>query len=513
MSSIRDNTSKDSSRPTSSFDSSAFGSRPASSFDSSAFGSRPASAFDKHADSRRDKDQDTPGTSGYSAVSDDSLEKEGHDLDETRPVGVLNLEDSIQDVQAYRLLGTCFNNKHQHLHKQGTHPDGGNPQQQNELINHEFRAMDATAGQGMNKGHEEQQLTGWPVAVTGREEAGSRREASRSPSPMLERAGFKKPRDRQGWYYSRPHATYPASASWGPNPVEMGRGRQSGRNHLAKFGDDPTPRLKWHLMIRNAKEEHNNATVRAYPDPKVVPVPARTSLKEMCERYPRHVWGTGLRLFGCEQWGAKEIWELLPRDYRLESAAQRPWNYLQAAMGRELDKVAAEEGTPRVKKPDPKRRRTPPESGESDSFGDIAMAMTMTEPARKRQRSEQDLGPAMDDLMQWSHEEQGRSLSSFAMRLLAERFEYQMADDQNRGAIMAEFWSRQLSQYADEIERQHQQPGGGQDMMIADLPALAGRVEEMVRRLRPREDPERWRFEAWRLVWLKLREKSASLML
>ncbi|RMZ80981.1 hypothetical protein DV738_g2384, partial [Chaetothyriales sp. CBS 135597] len=305
--------------------------------------SRPTSSSGDQADSGHGNYQDTPGTSGYSAAGDDSLGKEAHGLGrETRPTDLLDLEHNIQDGQNYRSLGTCFNNKQQ----QAIGLDGGKLQQQNELTNN-----NVLLGQEMGKAHEEQQqLTGWPVAARGRTQAGSRREATRpgrSPSPMQERAGLKKPRERQGWYYSRRHETYPVSASWGLNPVEMGRGRQSGRNHLAKFGNDPTPRLKWALIIRNTKEEQNNATARAYPDPKAVPVPARTSLKEMCEKYPRHVWGTGLRLFGCEQWGAREIWQLLPRDYRLESAAQRPWNYLQAAMGRELDKVAAEEGKPR----------------------------------------------------------------------------------------------------------------------------------------------------------------------
>ncbi|RMZ85322.1 hypothetical protein DV736_g6585, partial [Chaetothyriales sp. CBS 134916] len=557
---------------------------------------RPTNSFGEEADSRHIDNQGTARTIEQSAAGDrvcsGSLRKRfGDSADETTSAPFLSLREDFQDLQVYQCLGTCFNENQQ----QATRLDAGSPTHQNGLMNNGYGEMNALVPQEVKEEERERQSV-FPLSVaeSARTEARSQRDASRSPSPMMERPGLKKPRERQGWYYSRPHATYPASANWGPNPVEIGRGRQSGRNHLAKFGDDPTPRLKWALIIRNPKDEHNNPVVRAYPNPRLVPVPARTSLKEMCEKYPRHVWGTGLRVFGCEQWGAKEIWQLLPQDYRLESAAQRPWNYLQAAMGRELDKVAAEEGRPRIKKQDAKRRRRLG-SGGSDSFSDQT-----PEPARKRQRVDDDssplrgqagqmqtqvrvmslvdrtrpqqeaqkagvdqqtavewrpsaavgtyigvpvpqrqvsglmgaatamaayslasiptwggapaiaLHPTVDDFIEWSHDEQGRSLGSFAMRLLEERVEYQMASDRARGTMMAEFWRRQLTEYGNEIRRQHQQEESQE--LIADLPTLGRTVEEMMRRLRPQDSEEQWRFEAWRLVWLKFREKGASLV-
>ncbi|RMZ81271.1 hypothetical protein DV737_g2618, partial [Chaetothyriales sp. CBS 132003] len=561
-------------------------------------------SLDEEADSPHTDNQGASITSGQSAAGDfvcsGSLRAPFGDLaDGTTAAPFSSFQDDFQDLQVYQSLGTCFNDKQQ----QATSLDTGNPVQQNGVMNNGYGEMSTLAGREVKEEQGERQSVAFSVGESVRTEVQSRGDASRSPSPMLERAGFKKPREREGWYYSRPHETYPASANWGPDAVEMGRGRQSGRNHLAKFGDDPTPRLKWPLMIRNAKDEQNNPAVRAYPNPTLVPVPARTSLKEMCEKYPRHAWGTGLRVFGCEQWGAKDIWQLLPRDYRLESAAQRPWNYLQAAMGRELDKVAAEEGRPRIKKQDGKRRRTPG-SGGSDSFSDQT-----PEAARKRQRADDDsspldtqtgpeptgkrqwadddpsalraragpmqtrqpvmslvertraqqsaaarrpsaaagtyvaapvprtqapgmlgtatatysmapmaawggapgiaLHPTIHDLIEWSHDEQGRSLGSFAMRLLAERVEYQMASDRTRGAMMAEFWRRQLTEYGNEMRRQHQQEESQE--LIADLPALARSMEEMVRRLRPQDSEEQCWYEAWKLVWLKFREKHGSL--
>ncbi|KIX97349.1 uncharacterized protein Z520_06801 [Fonsecaea multimorphosa CBS 102226] len=73
-----------------------------------------------------------------------------------------------------------------------------------------------------------------------------------------------------------------------------------------------------------------------------------------------------LRVFISEGLSADYIWRLTPPDMRNTRSIMRPWNYIQAAIGREVDRMVFEEtGIRRV--PPPRPRRT---SNNSDNNND-----------------------------------------------------------------------------------------------------------------------------------------------
>ncbi|KAJ9004706.1 hypothetical protein HRR94_000406 [Exophiala dermatitidis] len=150
---------------------------------------------------------------------------------------------------------------------------------------------------------------------------------------------------------SDPYPRFPAS----PIPDEqavltLGPGLASGANHLALFGQDNVPRTIQPIMVERGRE--GRAANNGYPPADTV-LPARLSLEEICARYPNHVWGSLLRIFLSEGWTGGRIWEALPADARLDAAMTRPWNYIQAACGRENRKMQDEDGIP----PTPVQRR------------------------------------------------------------------------------------------------------------------------------------------------------------
>ncbi|KIY02315.1 uncharacterized protein Z520_02453 [Fonsecaea multimorphosa CBS 102226] len=63
------------------------------------------------------------------------------------------------------------------------------------------------------------------------------------------------------------------------------------------------------------------------------PLPAGLTLSEVIALYPRHAWGTMLRVFMSEGLSADHIWRLTPQDMRNTRSITRPWNYIQAVVG------------------------------------------------------------------------------------------------------------------------------------------------------------------------------------
>lgn len=156
----------------------------------------------------------------------------------------------------------------------------------------------------------------------------------------------------------------------------VGKGMTAGRNFLAYFNDkDDQPRLKYNVQTEHGRPKKLHPK---YPHPSKNIIPAGTSLEEICQYYPLHVWADGLRIFMAENWTAEKIFRLLPEDTRNTGATARQWNYLQQAMGREADKMYEEDDNgPRVVT---KRKRDDAESDEG------VQAVNTTMPVEKRPR-------------------------------------------------------------------------------------------------------------------------------
>lgn len=120
-------------------------------------------------------------------------------------------------------------------------------------------------------------------------------------------------------------------------------GFNSGRNLMALFGTDNVPRTRYPLRVEGGRSaaEFPQLT-RAYPSSDTV-IPMGTSLNEIIRDYPLHVWGTGLRLFLAEGWGAQRVYNQLAQGVRRTGAKTRPWNYIQQAYGREARLMADEQ--------------------------------------------------------------------------------------------------------------------------------------------------------------------------
>lgn len=109
-----------------------------------------------------------------------------------------------------------------------------------------------------------------------------------------------------------------------------------------------------------------------YPDYKAI-IPAGKSLSEICREFPNHVWGEMLRIFIAEGWAARRIFDNFPEDVRRscengpgkkkKTVDERPHNFLQAAMGREIDIMSNEDNVYRriIRNPNKgKKARVPP---------------------------------------------------------------------------------------------------------------------------------------------------------
>jgi hypothetical protein len=173
----------------------------------------------------------------------------------------------------------------------------------------------------------------------------------------------RQPRVRMPIPKSGPHPRVPANHVFPTQPERIGKGVRSGCNWLVVVDGSEEPVLRVPLMIERSKCDTSESN--SYPGSNTV-IPAGTSLRTICQEYPRHVWGEMLRIFMSESWDGRDIWNLLPLNFR-NNALNRPWNYIQAATGREADRMTWETtGRQRVKEPKPKQRSSSAETDETD---------------------------------------------------------------------------------------------------------------------------------------------------
>lgn len=174
------------------------------------------------------------------------------------------------------------------------------------------------------------------------------------------------PRVRPGLQPSDP----PRRLSYTPTspPQTLGSGYNSGRNRLAIFtsGNVDTPRTTFPIRVERGR--FGRAADARYPSADQI-LPGGLSLPEICAQYPNHVWGSMMRVFLAEEWHAERIWNALPQDVRHHTTRARPWNYIQQAIGREIDRMFFEvTGCRRV--PVPREVGEAVGSNEDDSDGD-----------------------------------------------------------------------------------------------------------------------------------------------
>jgi len=149
--------------------------------------------------------------------------------------------------------------------------------------------------------------------------------------------------------------------------TEISLGRDSGRNMMAIFDDiDSTPRTKFNIRCKKGRSKTHWTRYHGVED---VDIPVGTTLKNMCQFYPFHCWGDGLRIFMAEGWTAEQMWKQLPRDARCDQARERPWNYLQQAMGREADIIYVEAGN--SKRVPMKRKKDDTDNVAEGAVGDL----------------------------------------------------------------------------------------------------------------------------------------------
>ncbi|EXJ81820.1 hypothetical protein A1O1_07885 [Capronia coronata CBS 617.96] len=179
-------------------------------------------------------------------------------------------------------------------------------------------------------------------------------------SQSRNRNSTRPPRVRAVMPTSGPHQRFPANIPPPQQSIALGRGRRSGLDQLAFFGDDTVPRTMFPIRVDRGRT--GRAASDEYPASDEI-LPARLSLEEICRLYPNHVWGSMLRIFMAESWTAEGIWQALPAGYRHAEANTRPWNYIQAAFGREVDQMTREEtGKKRV----PQKRKADNDSDDDE---------------------------------------------------------------------------------------------------------------------------------------------------
>lgn len=171
-----------------------------------------------------------------------------------------------------------------------------------------------------------------------------------------ELAGTRKSRSRNWPARSNNYPFIESSIDWfqreGSKIKRIGQGMSAGQDLMAIFGDlDDKPRTKYSLEIERGRN------IKHWPQYPHFEQPLRggMSLEDICLECPGHVWGTGLRLFIAEGWTGEKIYRQLPPDAANHGAATRKWNFLQQAMGREVDRMQEEDG--QAKRVPQKRKR------------------------------------------------------------------------------------------------------------------------------------------------------------
>lgn len=179
-----------------------------------------------------------------------------------------------------------------------------------------------------------------------------------------ELAGTRKSRSRNWPARSANYPVIESSSVWfeeeGSKIKKIGQGMNAGQNLMAIFRDlDDKPRTKYLLEVERGRN------VKHWPQyPRFnQPLRAGMSLEDICLECPGHAWGTGLRLFIAEGWTGERIYRQLPLDAANHGAATRKWNFLQQAMGREVDRMQEEDG--QAKRVPQKRKRVATDGDDS----------------------------------------------------------------------------------------------------------------------------------------------------
>ncbi|OAP55869.1 hypothetical protein AYL99_10021 [Fonsecaea erecta] len=182
------------------------------------------------------------------------------------------------------------------------------------------------------------------------------------------------PRSRPTVPRSDPHQDVPADFQFPTAATRIGSGLNSGRNLLVIRQGTSQPVTRVPLIIERGRNDRHRGGHYPHQD---TPLPAGLTLEQIIRSYPRHAWGTMLRVFLAEGWPADRIWRLMPEDMRNTKSAARPWNYIQAAMGREIDRMAFEDtGVHRVP---PKRERTSKDNDSGEDQSDAEAVPEATE--------------------------------------------------------------------------------------------------------------------------------------
>ena len=58
-------------------------------------------------------------------------------------------------------------------------------------------------------------------------------------------------------------------------------------------------------------------------------LPANTTFRDICRRYPNHLWDPIIQEFDSAGFSMEEVWRNLPHDARHDTQDGRQWNYLQ----------------------------------------------------------------------------------------------------------------------------------------------------------------------------------------
>lgn len=161
-------------------------------------------------------------------------------------------------------------------------------------------------------------------------------------------------------------------------------GMNSGRNLMAIFKNlGAEPRTIYQMKIDRGRNQNHfegphwcTVKPRDQGDRDRIPIPAGITLEKICQYYPLHVWGSGLRIFISEGWDERKIWESLPKENRHHNQGSRPWNYLQAIVGRETERMWEEDGNPpREKKLRKKRSHNEYDEGQNSRTQNPAKAV------------------------------------------------------------------------------------------------------------------------------------------
>ncbi|KAK5073037.1 hypothetical protein LTR64_000556 [Lithohypha guttulata] len=166
-------------------------------------------------------------------------------------------------------------------------------------------------------------------------------------------------------------------AQYGGQSKQIDDGVDGAKGLLVKFSDkDDQLRLKYDLKIVKGRP---HSQWPAFKSVEEINVPMGTTLEQMCQHFPLHVWGHGLRIFIHEGKTAEWIWNAVPPKARNKGSKSRPWNYYQQAMGREVDRMREESGSAKRVPEKRKKAASSEDEDEENEFSTSEEEMTGSE--------------------------------------------------------------------------------------------------------------------------------------